>query len=537
MSAEVMFSKVGRIGIATVNNPPVNALAQAVRAGLSAAVDTALADPEVAALVIICDGRTFMAGADIREFGKPPVPPGLAEVVRKIENGDKPVIAAIHGTALGGGFEVALGCHFRVAVASARVGLPEVKLGILPGAGGTQRLPRLIGADAALRFIVDGNHVPAPQAAELGAIDEIIDGDLKAGALAFAERAVAEKWPLRRTGSLAVKVSDPAVFDEMIKTVRKRQRGYEAPLKCIEAVRLATQLPLDEGLQRERELFVELVGSDQSKALRHAFAAEREVAKIQGLPADTPTRTIAQAAVVGTGTMGGGIAMCFANAGIPVTFIGQTDQLIEQGLATIRKNYANTVARGGLSQAEMDKRLALFRPSTSYDAVKEADLVIEAVFEEMPIKRDVFGKLDKLCKPGAILASNTSYLNIDEIARSTSRPQDVVGMHFFSPANVMKLLENVRGAETAPDVLATVMKLGKTIAKVPVLVGVCDGFVGNRMLSKRSREGLFMLEEGATPWQIDKVLYDFGLRWGLMPWAISRASTSAGPTASRASTA
>jgi 3-hydroxyacyl-CoA dehydrogenase len=254
MSAEVMFSKVGRIGIATVNNPPVNALAQAVRAGLSAAVDTALADPEVAALVIICDGRTFMAGADIREFGKPPVPPGLAEVVRKIENGDKPVIAAIHGTALGGGFEVALGCHFRVAVASARVGLPEVKLGILPGAGGTQRLPRLIGADAALRFIVDGNHVPAPQAAELGAIDEIIDGDLKAGALAFAERAVAEKWPLRRTGSLAVKVSDPAVFDEMIKTVRKRQRGYEAPLKCIEAVRLATQLPLDEGLQRTRRV-------------------------------------------------------------------------------------------------------------------------------------------------------------------------------------------------------------------------------------------------------------------------------------------
>jgi 3-hydroxyacyl-CoA dehydrogenase len=518
MSEVVTFSKVGRIGVATVNNPPVNALSQAVRAGLSAVVDAALADPEVAALVILCEGRTFIAGADIREFGKPPQPPILTEVVTKLENANKPVVAAIHGTALGGGFEVALACHFRVAVASAKVGLPEVKLGILPGAGGTQRLPRLIGADAALRLIIDGTHVPAPEAAELGAIDEIVEGDLKTGALAFAERAVAEKWPLRRTGSLAVKVSNPAVFEEAAKTARKRQRGYEAPLKCIEAVKLATELPLEEGLVRERAIFMELLGSTQSRALRHAFAAEREVAKIAGLPADAPTRTIAQAAIIGTGTMGGGIAMCFANAGITVTFIGQTDQLIEQGLATIRKNYANTVARGGLSQAEMDKRLAQFHPSTSYEAAKDADLVIEAVFEEMPIKKEVFGKLDRICKPGAILASNTSYLNIDEIAASTSRPQDVVGMHFFSPANVMKLLENVRGAKTAPDVLSTVMKVGKTIGKVPVLVGVCDGFVGNRMLSKRGREGMFMLEEGATPWQIDKVLYDFGFPMG--PYAV-----------------
>lgn len=518
MAAEVSFSRLGRVGVATVDNPPVNALSHAVRSGLSAAVDLALGDPGVAALVIICEGRTFMAGADIREFGKPLQPPGLAELVNKIENSDKPVVAAIHGTALGGGFEVALGCHFRVAVPSARVGLPEVKLGLLPGAGGTQRLPRLIGADAALRLIVEGSHVPAAKAAALGAIDEIIEGDLEAGALAFAERAVAERWPLRRTGALGVKVTNPAIFEELVKSVSRRQRGFVAPLKCIEAVRLAAGLPLDEGLRRERELFLELLGSSQSKALRHVFSAEREVAKIPGLAADTPTRAIARVAIVGTGTMGGGIAMCFANAGIPITFVGQNAQMLEQGLNTIRKNYANTVARGGLKQEDMDRRLSLFRPTISYDDLKDADLVIEAVFEEMAVKKVVFGTLDRICKPGAILASNTSYLDIDEIAQATSRPQDVVGMHFFSPANVMKLLENVRGAKTAPDVLATVMKLGRTIGKVPVLVGVCDGFVGNRMLAKRSREGMFMLEEGAMPWQIDKVLYDFGFPMG--PYAV-----------------
>jgi 3-hydroxyacyl-CoA dehydrogenase len=515
----VTFSKQDNIGLITVNNPPVNALSQAVRAGLRDAVAQGIADDEVAALVLLCEGRTFIAGADIREFGKPMQEPDLPVVNRAIEESPKPVIAAIHGTALGGGFEVALACHFRIALAGARVGLPEVKLGILPGAGGTQRLPRLIGPKLALEMIVSGEHVPVTKAHVYGAIDEVVEGDLKAAALAYARRVVDEKRPLRRVSTLRAKVEDPGFFDEYRRSIAKKARGFLAPFRCIDAVQAAVELPFEQGVKRERELFVELVNSPESKAQRHVFFAEREVARIPGLPKDTKTRAVKTAAVIGAGTMGGGIAMCFANAGIPVTLLEMNQEALDRGLATIRKNYASTVAKGRLEQQDMDRRMALIRPTLSYDDLKEADLVIEAVFEDMGVKKEVFARLDAVAKPGAILASNTSYLNIDEIAAATGRPQDVMGMHFFSPANVMRLLENVRGAKTAPEVYATAMEVGKKLGKVPVLVGVSWGFVGNRMLAKRSRECGFMLEEGALPQQIDKVLYDFGFPMG--PFAVS----------------
>ena len=514
MSDAVTFSRQGPIGLITVNNPPVNALSHAVRAGLKDAVAQGLADSEVNAMVIWCEGRTFIAGADIREFGKPLKEPGLPEVVQFIEDSAKPVIAAIHGTALGGGFEVALGCHFRVAVPGAKVGLPEVKLGLLPGAGGTQRLPRLIGAQAACEMIVSGNPISADKAKLGGAVDEIVEGDLKAGAIAFAGKVITENRPIRKLSTLHARLGNENFFEVFEKGIAKKQRGFLAPFHCIKAVRAATELPFDQGMQRERELFMELYVSPQSKAQQHVFFAEREVARIPGLPDDQPTRNVKCAAVLGAGTMGGGIAMCFANAGIPVTLLEMSKENLDRGLNTIRKNYANSVARGSLKQEAMDQRMALIKPTLSYDDLKNTDIVIEAVFEEMGVKKEVFGKLDVVCKPGAILASNTSYLNINEIAASTKRPQDVMGMHFFSPANVMKLLENVRGAKTAPAVLATAQKLGKAIGKVAVMVGVCDGFVGNRMLAQRSREAMFLLEEGATPWQVDKVLYDFGFPMG-----------------------
>jgi len=518
MNQIVSLTRVDDIGVISVNNPPVNALSQPVRAGLKAAIAEGNADSGISALVIHCEGRTFIAGADIREFGKPLQPPGLDAVIDAIENSPKPVIAAIHGTALGGGFEVALGCHYRVAVPSAKVGLPEVKLGLLPGAGGTQRLPRLIGPSAALPFIVDGNPVAATKAAAMGVIDEIIEGDLRAGAVAFARKVIAEKRPLRKISALSVQLDNPNLFAEFEKSIAKKQRGFLAPFHCIKAIRAACELPFAEGLKRERELFMELMESPQSKAQRHVFFAEREVAKIPGLPEDQPTRNIKSVGIAGAGTMGGGITMCFVNAGIPVTLLEMNQENLDRGLNTIRKNYWNSVSKCSLKQTDMDQRLALIKPTLSYDDLRNADLVIEAVFEEMPIKKEVFAKLDTVCKAGAILASNTSYLNIDEISQSTKRPQDVMGMHFFSPANVMKLLENVRGRKTAPDVYATAMKLGKAIGKVPVLVGVCDGFVGNRMLGPRSREHAFMLEEGALPQQIDKVLYDFGFPMG--PFAV-----------------
>lgn len=518
MSEIVTFSKEGRIGIITVNNPPVNALSQAVRAGIKSGIAQGIEDQGVDAMVIICAGRTFIAGADIREFGKPPMEPHLPDVCKFIEDSPKPVIAAIHGTALGGGLEIALSSHFRIAVATAKVGLPEVKLGLLPGAGGTQRLPRVAGVQAALEMITSGTPVAAPKAKNMGILDEIVEGDLKQAALAWAQKAVEQKLPLRRVSTLTAKVDSPTVFEDFAKANARKFRGFIAPYKCIEAVKIATELPFDQGMKKEREIFTELQASDQSKAQRHVFFAEREVVRIPGLPDDQPTREIKSVAVLGAGTMGGGIAMCFTNAGIPVKLLDMKQEFLDKGLAIIKKNYANTVAKGRLKQEVMDKRMSLIEPTLSYEDLKDADLIIEAVFEEMGIKKEVFGKLDSICKPGAILASNTSYLNIDEIAAATGRPQDVMGMHFFSPANVMRLLENVRGAKTSPEVYATAMKVGKAIGKVPVLVGVCDGFVGNRMLAKRTRECGFMMEEGALPWQIDKVIYDFGFPMG--PYAM-----------------
>ncbi len=514
MPEVVLFSKVGNIGLITVNNPPVNALSQAVRAGIQDGVTKGLADSEVAVMIILCEGRTFIAGADIREFGKPLLEPSLPKVVLCIEDSPKPVIAAIHGTALGGGLEIALGCHFRLALAGAKLGLPEVKLGLLPGAGGTQRLPRLVGVEAALEMIVSGNPISATKAKSLGVLDEIVEGDLKAAALGLAKKVIDERRPIRKISSLAATLENPTVFEDFASGIARKSRGFLAPFKCIEAVRAAVELPFAEGMKRESAIFLELYTSDQSKAQRHAFFAEREAAHIPGLPQDQPTREIKSVGILGAGTMGGGIAMCFANVGISVELLDVNQEFLDKGLSVISKNYASSVARGTIKQDEMEKRLSLIKPTLSYADLKDVDLVIEAVYEDMAIKKEVFGKLDSVCKKGAILASNTSYLNIDEIAKATGRPQDVMGMHFFSPANVMRLLENVRGAKTAPEVYATAMKVGKTIGKVPVLVGVCDGFVGNRMLAKRVRECNFLLEEGATPWQIDKVIYNFGFPMG-----------------------
>jgi 3-hydroxyacyl-CoA dehydrogenase len=517
-SQATQFSKHGMIALVTIDNPPVNALSHAVRAGLVEAVKRALADDDTAALVVICGGRTFIAGADIKEFGKPMKPPLIHEVIAAIENSSKPVIAAIHGTALGGGFELAMACHYRVAVAGAEIGLPEVKLGIIPGAGGTQRLPRLVGVEAALKMIVDGTKIAAPQALSMGALDQIIDldqsGDLRSGAIAYAERVIAEKRPLRKTSELPVRLDNPAIFDEMRNVVSKRQRGFPAPLKCIEAVKFAVDLPFVEASKLEYELCIQMLNSPESQAQRQAFASEREVVRICGIDAGTQARTIRSVAVIGPGTMGTGIAMCFINADLRVMLLGRDEKSLAKSVQTMRKIYSGSVSKGSIQQAAMDRRLALLTLTTEYRDLHEVDLVIEAVSEDMAVKKDVFRQLDAACKPDAILATNTSYLNIDDLAAVTSRPHDVVGTHFFNPANVMRLLENVRGAQTSPDVLATVMKMAKTIGKVATMVGMSDGFVGNRMLGKRSREGFFMMEEGATPWQIDKVLYDFGFPMG-----------------------
>ena len=502
-----------------VDNPPVNALSRAVRAGLLEALQAALANAAVDAVVIRCVGRTFIAGADVTEFGKPPESPNLPEVTEAIEAATKPVVAALHGTALGGGFEIALASHYRIAARDAKVGLPEVKLGLMPGAGGTQRLPRLIGVAEALQWITTGNPVDAARALELGAIDEIAEGDLTQAALVAARRLAASGAPLRRTGRLAAPRADDGAFAAVESAVAKKQRALLAPRRAIEAVRAATTLSFGEGLKRERELFLELRASPQAAALRHAFLGEREVAKIADLPPDTAAREVKRVAVIGAGTMGGGIAMCFASAGFPVRLVEADARALERGMTTIRGNYAATVARGGLSQADMDKRMTLIAPSLSFDDLADADLIIEAVFEDIEVKRKVFERIDAVARPGATLATNTSYLDVGAIAEFTRRPQDVVGMHFFSPANVMRLLENVRTAKTAPDVLATAMKVGKAIGKVAVLVGGSDGFVGNRMLAQRTREAFFLLEEGATPQQVDTALTDFGFPMG--PFAVS----------------
>jgi 3-hydroxyacyl-CoA dehydrogenase len=514
MTSIVTTRREGDIAVITIDSPPVNALGQAVRAGLLEAVRAAERDPAVRALVIRCAGRTFIAGADIAEFSRPQQPPHLPEVTQTIEDCSKPVVAALHGTALGGGLEVAIACHWRVAAPGTRIGAPEVKLGLMPGAGGTQRLPRLVGFPKALAMITTGELVGAEEALLAGALDGIADGDLEAAALTAARRLAASGRPPRRTGRLPAPAADASLFDDAERALAKKQPHLIAPRSGLQGLRLAANLPLDEGLRRERELFLALRASPQSAALRHAFLGEREVAKIPGLPADTPTREIRRVAVVGAGTMGAGIALCFAYAGWPVTLLEAEASALERGMTTIRQNLAAALARGGLSQAEADERLARIRPTMAYEDLVDADLVVEAVFEDIAVKEAVFRRLDAVAKPGAILATNTSYLDVAQIAEFTTRPQDVVGMHFFSPAHVMKLLENVRGPKTAPDVLATVMVLGKRLGKVAVLVGGADGFVGNRMLAQRTREAWFLLEEGALPQQVDRALTEFGFPMG-----------------------
>ena len=523
MGQVVRYERRDGVGIITVDNPLVNALSKAVRQGLVDALMQGLSDGEARALVVIGAGRTFIAGADIKEFGKPLEPPDLNLIISGLETASKPTIAAIHGTALGGGLEVALGCHYRIALATAQVGLPEVKLGLLPGAGGTQRLPRLVGAKAALDMITTGDFVRAGRATELGIIDEVIDGELLEGALRFAQSVASRPTAQRRIRDREEKIAEArgnaALFAEYRNAVKRRARGQESPLRCVDAVEAAVNLPFEQGLKREREIFQELVSSTQSRALVHAFFAEREAMSIPDIPADTPTRPVKNAAVIGAGTMGGGIAMNFANAGIPVTMVETSQEALERGLGIIRGNYAATVAKGRLDQGAMDKRMGLIKGTLDLAAVKDADFIVEAVFEEMAIKKELFAKLNKLAKPGAVLATNTSTLDINVIAGETKRPQDVIGTHFFSPANVMRLLEIVRGGRTGKDVIQTTMKLARSLAKVPVLVGVCDGFVGNRMIFQYSREAEFLLEDGALPWQVDKALTDWGFAMG--PFAMS----------------
>ena len=508
----------GEVAVVTADNPPVNALKHEVRAGLSEALSQARDDGAVKAVVIACAGRTFFAGADITEFGKPPQAPGLDDVIAAIEAMPKPVVAALHGTALGGGFELALACHFRVAVPGARVGLPEVKLGLLPGAGGTQRLPRLVGPEKALRMIVTGEPIGAAEARADGIIDEISEGDLTAAAIDLARRIVREGRPLRLVRDREEKLIGEG-FADAAEALTRRLRGQEAPAACVEAVRNAIVLPFEEGLRRESELFRKLVTGDQSKAQRHIFFAEREAAKVPDMPEATKPRQITRGAVIGAGTMGGGIAMCFANAGIPVTIVETGRDLLQKGLDRVAANYRTTVLRGGLAADEMERRVGLITGATDLEAVGSADVVIEAVFEEMALKKRVFSDLDRLAKPNALLATNTSTLDVDEIAQATKRPQDVLGTHFFSPANVMRLLEIVRGAATSPDALATAVTLGRRLGKVPVTVGVCYGFVGNRMLARRSGETERLLLEGALPQQVDAAVVAFGFPMG--PFAMA----------------
>ena len=512
------FEKRGNVGIIWVNNPPVNAISVGVRAAIIDGVAKLAQDPEIEVGVLACEGRTFMAGADITEFGKPPLSPGLHDAINAVESSAKPIVAAIHGTAFGGGLEVALGCQYRVAIAGAKVGLPEVKLGLLPGAGGTQRLPRLIGIEAALGIIVSGDPVPATLAAKTGVIDKIIEGDLLEGALDYARGLAARKAPLRKVRDLKVDTGNipSGFFDEARKRVAKEKKNLFAPQRIVDALEAAATLPFDKGMARERELFLQCAQNSQSKALQHVFFAERKAANVPNLDKNVAKRDIKSVAIIGAGTMGGGIAMNFLNVGIPVTLLEMQQDALDRGVGVIRKNYENTASKGKLTLEQVEQRMGLLKPTLSYDDLRDADLVIEAVFETMAIKKDVFAKLDKAVKKGAILASNTSYLSIDEIAASTSRPSDVVGMHFFSPANVMRLLEIVRGAKTAQDVLVTVVDIAKRINKVGVVCGNRDGFIGNRMLGGYAYQASLMVLEGAMPEQVDAALRNFGMPMGVL---------------------
>ncbi|HEY8554628.1 MAG TPA: 3-hydroxyacyl-CoA dehydrogenase NAD-binding domain-containing protein [Burkholderiales bacterium] len=507
----------GAVAVITLDNPPVNGLGHALRSGIVAGIDRANADENVKAVVLIGSPRAFSGGADIREFNTPKAEaePNLNTVIRIIEASAKPVIAAISGACMGGGLELALGCHYRVALPDAQIALPEVKLGILPGAGGTQRLPRVVGVETALNMIVSGEAVPAEKLKDTALFDEMVQGDLLAGALKFAEKVIAEKRPLKRVRDMKIDYPNAEAFFQYARdAVQATARNFPAPLKCVDAVAAAAMKPFDEGLAVEREFFRYLVNTTESKALRHAFFGERAAQKIPDVPENTPTRTIKKVGVVGAGTMGGGITMNFLNAGIPVALLEINQEALDRGVATIRRNYEGSLKKGKLTAEQLESRMSLLKPTLSYDDLKDADLIVEAVFEDMGVKEGVFRKLDEIAKPGAILASNTSTLDLNRIASFTKRPQDVIGMHFFSPANVMKLLEVVRGEKTGKDVLATVMKLAKTIKKTAVVSGVCDGFIGNRMVEHYIRQALFLLEEGATPWQVDQALEKWGMAMG-----------------------
>ncbi|HEY0414044.1 MAG TPA: 3-hydroxyacyl-CoA dehydrogenase NAD-binding domain-containing protein [Allosphingosinicella sp.] len=509
----------GDVLIVTSNNPPVNALGHAVREGLVKAIEEADADEAVKAVVIRCEGQTFFAGADISEFGTPKSmqPPVLPQVVDIIENCTKPVVAAIHGTAFGGGLEVALASHYRVAVPSAKLGVPEVKLGLLPGAGGTQRLPRVAGVARALEMAATGNPIGAKHAYEIGLVDRLIEGDLEQHAVAYSEE-VRDVRPIPKSSERQDKIDEaranPGIFEDFRKANARKFRGFDAPEYNVRAIEAAVAKPYCEGVQDERRLFMELMSGTQARAQQYFFFAERKASKIEGLPEDTKPRAINRVGVIGAGTMGGGISMNFLSAGIPVTIVEMQQDALDRGTGVMRKNYEASASKGRITAEQAQGAMGLLKPTLSLEDLADCDLIIEAVFENMEVKKEVFGKLDRIAKPGAILASNTSYLNIDEIAASTSRPGDVVGLHFFSPANVMKLLEVVRGAKTAPDVLVTAMTLAKKIRKVAVVAGVCYGFIGNRMLMPRQVQANRLLLEGATPEQIDRVHVEFGMPMG-----------------------
>ena len=518
LTTMVSYENVRGVAVVTVDNPPVNALSQGVRQGLLEGVNKALADDAVQAIVIHCAGRTFIAGADITEFASGPAEPSLRDMLELMDGAGKPVIAAIHGTALGGGLETALCCHYRVAAPGARLGLPEVKLGLLPGAGGTQRLPRVVGVEKALQMVTSGLPIGAVEALEAGLVDEIVEGDLLPGALAFGHQIVARGAALPRIRDRDDRLEEarenPAVFEQFRQAIARKSRGFLAPeynIRCIEA---AVSQPFDEGMKTEARLFTELMRSPQAAAQQYFFFAERQAARIPDIPRDTPELPIARVGVIGAGTMGGGIAMNMVNVGIPVTLVETSQEALERGLGVIRGNYDNTARKGRLSEADVVQRMGLINGSLQLQELAQCDLVIEAVFENMEVKKDIFTRLDAIVKPGAILASNTSALDLNEIASATARPESVIGLHFFSPANVMKLLEVVRGDATAREVIKTCMGFARRIDKVPVLVGVCHGFVGNRILFARQTQAQQLALEGARPHQVDRVLYEFGFPMG-----------------------
>ncbi len=517
----VNYAVEGSVAVITVDNPPVNALSIGVPRGIVEGLARGNADDAVAAFVLQGAGRGFIAGADIREFGKPHPPgePSALDTIDALEASHKPVVAAIHGNALGGGLEVAMGCHYRVAVADANLGQPEIKLGFPPGAGGTQRLPRLVGMQKAIDMVIGGAPIKASEGHALGLIDAIIEDDLVAGAVAFAERMVAERTSHQIVGDRPVTLEDPALFEQTRSAIARRARGRRAPYACLECLEAAAALPFRAGLAREREIFEACVASEESAAMRHVFFAERQANKIPGLAKDVRPRAIERAAVVGAGTMGVGISMNFANAGIPVTLIDNDQAALDRGLATVERNYAATVSKGRLAEAEMTRRLGLITGSLELAAAGNADMVVEAVFEDMPLKKEMFRKLDGLCKADAIIASNTSYLDVDALVAETGRTGSVLGMHFFSPANVMRLLEIVRTETCSDETLATVMALAKRMRKVGVVSGVCHGFIGNRMLEGYLREAAFLIEEGALPHDVDRVMTEFGMAMG--PFAVS----------------